>query len=94
MCVDDLGPDSTTTAGPVDRRGGVDPPRHRRLEGLEHQTVALEQRILLAGVDPPALEYFVAHPLALIDQPLDGVGDLEFATRVGFDRGDGLVDAG
>ena len=57
------------------------PCRRPRLERLEHEPVALEQRVLLAGVDPPAVEHLVAHPVTLVDQPLDGVGDLELAPR-------------
>jgi hypothetical protein len=52
-----------------------------RLDLLEQQTVGLEQRRELAGIDPPAGELLLADPLALVDEPLDGVGDLEFASR-------------
>ena len=78
----------------------VDPRRSRHLavdaavEGLEHPGVRLEQRILLAGVEPPALEDLVADGVAAVDEPLDGIGDLELAARGRFDGGDGLVDGG
>ncbi len=44
-----------------------------RLQNFEHQSIAFQQRILLAGVDPPALQHFVTNGLALLDEPLDGV---------------------
>lgn len=65
---------------PLDLRTGVDASLVARLEHLEHQSIALQQRILLAGVDPPTLQHFVANGLALFDEPLDGIGNLQFAT--------------
>ena len=62
-----------------------------RLERLEHPGVRLEQRVLLAGVEPPALEHLVADGVAVVDQPLDGVGDLELAAPRRLDGGDRLV---
>ena len=58
----------------------------RGLDLLQQQPVRLEQRRQLAGVDPPAGEHLAAHPVALVDQPLDGVGDLELAARRRLDR--------
>src|SRR5918996_855656 len=61
----------------LDGRPGVYRSLDPRLQRLEHQPVALEQRILLARVDPPALEDLVVDAMAMVDQPLDGVGDLQ-----------------
>ena len=72
---------ASITTRPSIMRGLVDLAVAAGLERLEHAAVALEQRILLAGVEPPALEHVVAHPVALVDQPLDGVGDLQLAAR-------------
>src|SRR3712207_6897661 len=44
-------------------------------------TTLFRSRILLAGVDPPSLEHVVGDMTSVIDQPLDGVGDLELAAR-------------
>ena len=52
-----------------------------RLDRVEHEAVAVQQRVLLAGVDPPALEHLVRDRMAVVDQPLDRVGDLELAAR-------------
>ena len=65
----------------VDGGGLVDLAVDPGLERLEHPPVGLEQRVLLAGVEPPALEDVVADPVAVVDQPLDGVGDLQLAPR-------------
>ena len=64
-----------------------------RLDRVEDEPVAVQQRVLLAGVDPPALEDFVHHRVAVVDQPLDRVGDLELAPRRRLDGRDRLVDA-
>ena len=66
--------------------GGVDP--------FEEESVGFEEGGEFPGVDPPAGQEFAAHPASLVDEPLDGVGDLEFTARRGFDGGDGLVDTG
>ena len=50
-------------------------------ERLEHQAVALEQVTQLAGVDPPARDDLAGDGATLVDQPLDGVGDLQLAAR-------------
>ena len=69
-----------------DARLLVDGALVRGLEGLEDVAVALEQWILLAGVDPPALEDFVRDPVTVVEEPLDRVGDLELAPRRRLDR--------
>ena len=56
-------------------------PADVELDGLEHEAVALQQGLQLAGVLPPAVEHLVAHPVAVVDEPLDRVGDLELAAR-------------
>src|ERR671912_622616 len=76
----------------LDRRGGVDAPLDTGLERLEDEPVALQERVLLAGVDPPALEDLVVDAAAVVDQPLDGVGDLELTAPRRGDRRDRLVD--
>ena len=76
----------------LDPRALVDQSGDRRLDGLEHEAVALEERGEHAGVLPPAVEDLVAHPVALVDQPLDGVGDLELAAGGGLDGAHRLVD--
>ena len=85
-------PASTTTRPSITRRI-VDRRRRTRRDRVEHQPVALEQRILLAGVDPPALQDLVADAQALVDEPLDGIGDLELAARRRLDRPHRVVDA-
>ena len=70
----------------------VDSSFDSRFERLEDEPVALEQRILLAGVDPPAVEDLVADPVAAIDQPLDRVGDLELAAGRRLYCRDGFMD--
>src|SRR5690606_20466015 len=98
---DDGGPEDTAVddldAGfddhaSLDRRALVDGPLRAALQRLEDQPVALQRRVLLAGVDPPAPEHVVVPPVAVVDQPLDGVGDLQLAPPRGLDRGDRLVD--
>ena len=80
----------TTRPSRVDRL--VDLALDAAFDRLEEATVGLEERRLLAGVDPPAAEHLGAHPVPVVDQPLDGVGDLEFAARRRFDGVDRLVD--
>ena len=70
----------------LERGSLVDGAVDARLDRLEHEPVALEQRVHLAGVDPPAVEDLVAHPVAVVDEPLDGVGDLELAAGRRLDR--------
>ena len=58
----------------------------RPLDSVENKTVTFEQRVFLARVDPPSVEHLVTNPVALFEQPLDGVGDLEFAALGRLDR--------
>src|ERR671919_1915075 len=76
-----------------DGRPGVYRSLDPRLQRLEHQPVALEQRILLARVDPPALEDLVVDAMAVVDQPLEGVGVLHLPPPRRLDGGDGVVHA-
>ena len=59
--------------------GAVDPP----LDRLEHESVGLQQRGQLARVDPPAGQQLRRDRVAGVDEPLDGVGDLQLAPRRG-----------
>ena len=83
---------ASMTTRPSIRERVVDRAVDPRLERLEHETVALEQRILLAGVDPPAAQDLVAHASSVVDEPLDRVGDLELAARRRLDRAHRGVD--
>ena len=65
----------------IDRRRVIDLAVDSGLDLFEEQAVGFKQRRELAGVDPPALEDLVHHRVALVDQPLDRVGDLELAAR-------------
>ena len=57
-----------------------------RREHLEHETIALEEWILLSRVQPPSLQDSVMNGVPLIDDPLNGISDLQLATSRGFDR--------
>ena len=74
----------TTRPSSVD--GVVDGAVDAVLDLLEQQAVGLEQRGQLPRVDPPPGQQLGAHPVAVVDQPLDGVGDLELAARRRLDR--------
>src|SRR5689334_14400813 len=63
----------------VDLRELIDGSLDSLLDLLEQQAVRLEQRSELAGVDPPAVEHLVTYRQPLLDQPLNGIGDLELA---------------
>ena len=76
----------------VDRRRVVDLAVDARFDHLEQQSVCFQQRRQLSGVDPPTGQQLAAHPLALIDQPLDCVGDLQFAPWRRSDRTNSFVD--
>src|SRR4051812_25070553 len=89
--VDDLCPGLDHDAS-LDARRVVDDAVAARFDRLEHEPVALEEGILLAGVDPPTLQDLVTHAVAMVDQPLDGVGDLELTARRRFDRAHRGVD--
>ena len=77
---------------PVDRRALVDLAVDARLDAFEQQPVRLQQRCELAGIDPPTVELLGANAMAMIDQPLDRLGDLQLAARRRRDRCDRLVD--
>ena len=78
--VDDLGAggdhDATVEAG-----CGIDTALDARLDLLQQQPVRLEQWRQLAGVDPPPVEPFGPHAVTTVDQPLDGIGDLQLTAR-------------
>ena len=64
-----------------------------RLKHFKHKTIAFEQRIFFAGVNPPTLQYLVMHNLLLINEPLNSVGEIynigagnETANRVLVDK--------
>src|SRR5262249_33154883 len=78
----------------VEIRGIIDEAVDAPHDGFEDQAVRLEQRCELAGVDPPAVEHLAAHAGTFVDQPLDGIGDLELTARRGLDGGDCFVDGG
>src|SRR3954463_13348450 len=63
------------------------------VEGVEDGPVGLQHVVEPAGVLPPAAHDVRLDPMALVDQPLDPVGDLELAARRGLDRARRLVDA-
>ena len=63
------------------------------VQGLEDEAVGVQQRGQLPGVDPPAVEDLGPHRQAPVDEPLNGVGDLEFAPRRRRDGGHRLVHA-
>src|SRR6478752_444987 len=39
------------------------------IDGVEHEPVAMQERVLLAGVDPPAPQDLVPYLVAVVDQP-------------------------
>src|SRR6476659_10387778 len=76
----------------VEARCLVDLAVDTSLDLLEQQPVGFQQRCELASVDPPTGQQLATNPRALIDQPLDGVGDLQFAARRRGDGPNGCVD--
>ena len=90
----DLGARPRPRPGPRRWSASSTVPVDAGLERLQQQAVALEQRVELAGVDPPAVEDLVADPVAVVDEPLDGVGDLQLAAGRRLDGAHGLVDGG
>ena len=64
------------------------------LDGVEHEAVAVQERVLLAGVDPPAPQDLVPDLMAVVDELLDRVGDLELVARRRADRAHRVVDRG
>src|SRR4051794_14526552 len=76
----------------VEARCLVDLSVDARLDLLQQQSVRLQKRSELAGVDPPARQELAADALALIDEPLDGVGDLQLASGGRGDRPNSRAD--
>src|SRR3954466_16139689 len=60
---------------------------------VEDQPVGLEHVVEPAGVLPPAAHDVRLDAVALVDEPLDRVGDLELAAGRGLDRARRLVNA-
>ncbi len=77
----------------LDRRCRVDRAVDTRVESLEDQAVALQQRVLLTGVEPPPAQHLVPNDVATSDQPLNRIGDLELAARRGSDGPNRFVNA-
>src|SRR5579862_3901935 len=75
--------DTGILAGPV-----VD-----RFDVFEDQAVGIEHRLHGSGVFPPAFNDMGPNGEAAVDQSLDGVCDLEFATGAWFESRDAIVDA-
>ncbi len=88
---DDLGPLLDDHA-PLDARPVVDVAVDPVLDRVEHETVAVEERVLLAGVDPPALEDLVGDGVAVVEEALDRVGDLELVAARRLDDAHRVVD--
>src|SRR5690606_26125605 len=63
-----------------------------RFEFLKHQTVGFEHVQCLAGIHPPTPVDMWIDPIAMIDHPLNGIGDFVFAACRGFDSVDCLKD--
>ena len=70
----------------------VDGAMYCRFDRFENESVTFEKRLEFAGVLPPSVENLVSHSMLMVDQPLDGIGDLEFPTGRGFDGRHGLMD--
>ena len=90
--VDDLAAGLEDDA-PFDAGGGVDRAGALRLQALEDGPVRFQDVAHLAGIDPAAFGDLAAHVEAVVDQVLDGVGDLQLAAGRGLDGVDGLEDA-
>ncbi len=71
-----------------DRRAGVHGMAHPR----QHLPVRRQNILHLAGVDPEAAQQVRADVVALVDEPLNGVGDLQLPARGGRDALGGLED--
>src|SRR3954451_18487551 len=63
-------------------------------ERVEDEPIGLEHVLEAAGVLPPAAHDVRLDALAVVDEVLDRVGDLELAPRRRLDRARGVVDAG
>src|SRR5713101_6647216 len=92
----DLRPDDRSSGldddPPVDLGLCINRPVDAGRNGLEDQPVGLEEGCELAGVDPPSLQLLAADVVAVIDQPLDGVSDLQLAPARRFDRSHRVVN--
>ena len=64
----------------LDLRASIDVTVVAWFEHFEHEPITFEERVFLPSVDPPAFQHLVVDDLALLDDPLDRIGDLEFAT--------------
>ena len=61
---------------------------------VKHQVVHFEHIFHLAGVDPPAFQHAGVDAVAVVEQVLDGVGDLLLVAPRGLDVVDGLEYVG
>jgi hypothetical protein len=71
----------------------VDLAVHAPFDAFEEEAVGLEEGRQLPRVDPPTGEDLGDDDVAGVDQPLDGIGDLELASPRRLDRRHRLVDA-
>jgi len=62
------------------------------LELLEDELVCLEEVLGFACVLPPALDLLDIDPSSCVEEGLDGVRDLQFASPRGLDVFEGFVD--
>ena len=76
----------------LDPRVLVDLALELGLQLLQHQAVGLEHVGELAGVLPPAAHDLGADRVAVVDQLLDRLGDLELAAPGGLERAGGVED--
>src|SRR5262249_43100235 len=86
--VDDLGPRLGDPLAP--HLGALGDALDARLQRVEDDAVGFQHVLELAGVLPPALDDVRPDGAALVDQPLDRVGDLELAPRGRPDRLHGI----
>src|SRR6266545_5790072 len=75
-------------------RVAIDVSLYQRRQFFQNQPVGLEHIVLLTVVDPPALVDVREHLLAMLDEPLNRVGDLQLAAPGWLNRLDRLPDAG
>ena len=76
----------------LDLRVGVDLALEAGLDLLQHEAVGLEHVGELAGVLPPAADHLRLHLVAVLDQALDRLGDLQLAAPGGLQGAGGLED--
>ena len=84
----------STTTGPMSVDIRVDLPVDPPLQRTEDEPVGLEHVVFLAGVDPVVADGLRANVEPSVDQPLDGVRDLELAPRGWHQRRRDLVHLG